>query len=36
MNQTPETGVKILFRVAQVIGERLHETTALVKNQQRY
>jgi len=35
MNQTPEIGVKILFRVAQVIGTRLHETTALVKSQQR-
>lgn len=35
MNQTPEIGVKILFRVAQVIGTRLHETTALVKTQQR-
>jgi CRP/FNR family cyclic AMP-dependent transcriptional regulator len=35
MNQTPEIGVKILFRVAQVIGTRLHETTVLVKSQQR-
>lgn len=35
MNQTPEIGVKILFRVAQVVGTRLHETTALVKTQQR-
>lgn len=35
MNQTPEIGVKILFRVGQVIGTRLHETTALVKSQQR-
>lgn len=35
MNQTPEIGVKILFRVAQVLGTRLHETTALVKTQQR-
>jgi len=35
MNQTPEIGVKILFRVAQVIGTRLHETTAPVKSQQR-
>lgn len=35
MNQQPEIGVKILFRVAQVIGTRLHETTNLVKAQQR-
>jgi CRP-like cAMP-binding protein len=35
MNQQPEIGVKILFRVAQVLGARLHEITALVKIKQR-
>lgn len=35
MGQQPEVGVKILFRVAQVIGTRLHETSDLVKSLQR-
>ena len=35
MNQHPDIGVKILFRVSQVIAARLHEATNLVKTLQR-
>lgn len=34
-HRNPEIGVKILFRVAQVLGIRLHETTALVRTLRR-
>lgn len=34
-HQSPEIGVKILFRIAQVLGLRLHETTALVRTLRR-
>lgn len=34
-HRSPEIGVKILFRVAQVLGMRLHETTALVRTLRR-
>lgn len=34
-HRSPEIGVKILFRIAQVLGIRLHETTALVRTLRR-
>ncbi len=35
MSQHPDVGVKILFRISQVIGARLHEAAKLVKSLQR-
>ncbi len=32
INRSPETGVKILFRLSQVLATRLAETTAMIKS----
>ncbi|MCB0369256.1 MAG: cyclic nucleotide-binding domain-containing protein [Bdellovibrionales bacterium] len=34
-HRNPEIGVKILFRIAQVLGLRMHETTALIRTLRR-
>ncbi len=34
-NRNPTAGVKILFRLAQVLGMRLHETTTLISTMRR-